>query len=248
MVGTVKPHLHTLVLNHPDGDLAPVMTAAAALPALETLILDYANFFDSSTLDGVVLIALNTIRNLSLRGYWWYGPEEYDEEVEEGAEVAAVGSVAAVLRTLPVLESLEIKVCHLNAHAFVGVGRDIGRIPGPLGMQALLSAGALPTLRRLTTDGWWDDTDGSIYVLIDNAAKVPNLEEIRLKNGFIGSNGFEALAAAGREGRWPNLRVFQIRAFQNVIFGRSKAACRALLQEAWPNLTIIVGATPALEV
>jgi hypothetical protein len=133
---------------------------------------------------------------------------------------------------------------HRRCAAGVGEG-DGERLTINLGAayRFLFSSSPLPRLRRFKTGVIWGDWDASLIALISLSYKLPHLDELILTDGDISANGFAALAAAGRAGRWPRLKLFQIQGVVaeagNVYSDEAgKEFCRSLLQYVWADLEV----------
>lgn len=63
-----------------------------------------------------------------------------------------------------------------------------------------------------------------------------------MDDGSISAEGFGELATAGRQGRWPRLKRFEIREITGDLFGVSKdlrrKICCSILHEVWPDLEV----------
>lgn len=219
IIYTPRPRLRTLSLMCREPSTAYLKALASNLavtfPALESF--EFA-FFDSEW-DFLHELKHPVLKELALTGRL--------------LEVEDVEAVGAALARLPALESLEICPFGPDMTAKMPIDEDDA-------FQILLSGPPLPRLRRLTMGGCWKDNDDSLWAFILNYHKVPNLEDIHLI-GCISPLGFADLAEAGRQGRWPRLKKFEI--YKLVAEDGSAGYdhedfCRSLLQEVWPDLAV----------
>lgn len=213
-----RPNLRSLTVmggTRANADLAPIVSSgAASLPALKSLDMSCIACSDWSPLRE---LGLSTLTALSF-GYC-------------KMDVAAIAHLGSGLVRLPKLESLTISVGRVNV------------FHSDAAMEALLSGAVLPRLRRLATHGSWNDTDESLQILIDSAYKIPFLENLETA-GSISAEGFAALAEAGRQGRWPRLKVFQIKEVVDdngvQVNEAAKELCFNEMRAAWLGVRVSV--------
>lgn len=206
------------------------------LPNLEDLKLSFEDFPEEFSLFPIVSVCRPRLRTLSVRGLARRkaGPASL-LPLKEGAPLPLpalenlilygfnFSNLGVVLEAGPVgLKTLEL--CPLQRPHVAGLAAVIARLPALEGlvivssggfedrntaaaaMRTLLSGAPMPRLRQLDTD--WPDSDASLRCLIEFADKVPNLEKIAMRRGWISLAGVSELAAAGRQGRWPGLNHF----------------------------------------
>lgn len=177
---TPKPSLESLTVN---GFLVTLEEAqplvSAVLPSLKKLNLELY-CDDSSFLSD---LPYTTLTELHLKDCVMF---DADADV-----------VATALARLPLLEILCL---HPS---------DADLLEADMAMDYLLSGPTLPRLRRLDTSGAWADSDDSVEVLTELAAKLPNLEELVMGAGRISWMGMGMLEDVGRAGTWPRLRLIQ---------------------------------------
>lgn len=137
-----------------------------------------------------------------------------------------IAPLAAGLARVPALEALRLLPFLYNGEKIEAEEDKV--------LEGLLEGLSLSRLRCLETGFAWCDDDKSLNALIDGADKLPALEELVLGEGHISEHGFEALAAAGRAGRWPGLKLFEI----SRITEGDEESCRRMLQEVWPGLEV----------